>query len=379
MTLDIRAKVFCDRGRVVSGGFSDDHVQGTGLIRTRGEIVLEGLVTLRPGNRIQLGYAKGGNVVRIPRALRVLSSFADPFRRVTTVSVGCKLTMLENFRENKKKLAAEDAENAAIPCEEYGKIPVNISFKFIAEECLKALKIDAAEPLSLIGSIAVDSFNFDDGYVQILGSILQSQSKIGYLNAAENLKVIDLLDGKGKSVVLDEDDLIDVAPVRSGDIPPEIVRVDYAYNRLSPPDKSAANDPDTRAKRNWELDVTQGEAEVTEIVYNGGVASFRHYPVTVTRTSYDRLDRVVKREETTTAIGAKLNSAFVKESLEQTGGAGVGASVISQKTITLFSYRNSSGINAAPPAGLPSCDYWDQVPEIDESNANDQPTEQVTA
>ena len=60
MTLDIRAKVFCNKGPVISGGFSDDHVQGTGLIRTRGDIVLEGLVTLRPGDKIQIGYERLG-------------------------------------------------------------------------------------------------------------------------------------------------------------------------------------------------------------------------------------------------------------------------------------------------------------------------------
>ena len=160
MKIDIRANVFCNKGPVISGGFSDDHVQGTGLIRTRGDIVLEGLVTLRPGDKIQIGYERQGRVIRVPRALRVLSSFADPFKRVTSVSVGCKLSMMEGLRENNTKLAAEDPENAGIPCAEYGKIPVNISFKEIANECLRKLGISLRVPLTIGGSVVRESFNY---------------------------------------------------------------------------------------------------------------------------------------------------------------------------------------------------------------------------
>ena len=118
-------------------------------------MVLNGLVTLRPGDKIRLGYERRGRTTRIPRALRVLSSFADPFRRQTTVSVGCKLTMLETLRENKQQLAAEDEENAGIPCEEYGKIPINISFASIAATCIAALGLTLRGNLGLVGSVAI--------------------------------------------------------------------------------------------------------------------------------------------------------------------------------------------------------------------------------
>lgn len=360
MTIDIRAKVFCDKGPVISGGFSDDHVQGTGLIRTRGEVVLDGLVSLRPGDTMRLGYRKGNKVVRIPRALRVLSSFADPFRRQTTVSVGCKLTMLENLRESKKKLAAEDESNEGIPCEEFGKIPINITFTYIAGQCLSALGITLRGTTGLVGSVAIDSFDFGAGYVSILSDILYSQSKVGYLDAGEQLVVVDLSKTTGSSPVYDEDDLIDVSPIRSGDLPPDVVLVEYGYNRFKKPDPDEVDDEDTRQKRDWELDISQGEAEYTYISFNDGDSLYTavHYPLSTSRTTYDALDRVIRREERRTTLGSSINSAYVTELLEETGALRPNTGLSEETTVTEFLYEYDANELIVPPENLPPCTYW---------------------
>ena len=382
MTLDIRAKVFCDKGPVISGGFSDDHVQGTGLIRTRGEVVLNGLVNLRPGDTIRLGYEKGGRTVRIPRALRVLSSFADPFRRQTTVSVGCKLTMLETLRENKQQIAAEDEENGGIPCEEFGKIPVNITFTFIANTCLTALGLTLRGNWGLVGSVAVESFDYSAGYVQILSDVLYSQSKVGYLDAEEALVVVDLAEITGTTPVFDEDDVIDVSPIRSGDIPPDVVLVDYSYNRFKKPDPEEAANEEERQKRDWELDVTQGELEYVYVTYNDGddIQLFTHYPLSTSRTSYDELDRVLKREERTTTHSAKINSAYVSELLEETGQLGPNIGISEETTVTEFIYRYPAERLIVPPENLPPCAYWYSIgmSVLYDEERDSQPVAQVT-
>lgn len=381
MTLDIRAKVFCDKGPVISGGFSDDHVQGTGLIRTRGEVVLKGLINLRPGDQIRLGYDKKGRTTRIPRALRVLSSFADPFRRQTTVSVGCKLTMLETLRENKKQLAAEDEANEGIPCEEYGKIPINITFDFIANTCITALGLTLRGDLGLVGSVAIESFDYSAGYVQILSDILYSQSKVGYLNADEALVVVDLSKIDGTVPVLDEDDVIDVSPIRSGDYPPDVVLVEYSYNRLKEPDPDEVDDEDERQKRDWELDITQGEAEYIYVTYNDGddIQEFVHYPLSTSRTTYDKLDRVLTREERTTTHSAKINSAYVSELLEETGQLGQNVGVSEETTITEFIYQYPAEQLIVPPDDLAPCAYWYSVgaSKIYNEERDSQPVAQV--
>lgn len=380
MTLDIRAKVFSDRGPVISGGFSDDHVQGTGLIRTRGEVVLDGLITLRPGDTIRLGYEKGGRTTRIPRALRVLSSFANPFRRQTTVSVGCKLTMLETLRENKQQLAAEDEENAGIPCSEYGKIPINITFTSIATTCLAELGITLRGGLGLVGSAAIESFDYSSGYVQILSDILYSQSKVGYLDADEQLVVVDLAAGSGDAPVLDEDDVIDVSPIRSGDYPPDVVLVEYSYNRFKEPDPNEVDNEEERQKRDWELDLTQGELEYVYVTYNDGddVQLFTHYPLSISRTTYDQLDRVLTREERTSTHSAKINSAYVSELLEETGALGPNVGISEETTITQFIYQYAAENLVVPPDDLAPCDYWYSVKTLFNEARDSQPIAQVT-
>ena len=109
--------------------------------------------------------------------------------------------------------------------------------------------------------------------------------------------VVDLSKIDGRAPVLDEDDVIDVSPIRSGDIPPDVVLVEYSYNRLKEPDPDELDNEEERQKRDWELDITQCEAEYIYVSYNDGddVAQFVHYPLSTSRTTYDRLDRVLKR------------------------------------------------------------------------------------
>jgi len=363
MAIDIRGNVFCNRGPVIRGGFSDDHIQGTGLVRTKGELVLNGLIKLQPGSSISLGYEKQGRVNRIPRALRVLSSFADPFRRETTVSVGCKLTMLENFREAKKTNPAEDDANQDVDCSEYNKIPLNITLDHIVSTCLTKLSISGA--VSIPGSIAADTFDFSSGYLSILSDILYSNSLIGYLDANEIFTVVSV-NAFGSGPVLDEDDVIDVSPVRSGDIPANRVIVDYSYNRFKKPTDADANETeDERKKRNYELSELQGELEEFYVLYNKGNSYeyFGYYPFQRTRSEYDGLDRLLSTTTTTTTIAAKLNSNYVSEMLDETGTVGRGNDLIEHKTTLTNTYQYTAAELVVPPdpASLKPCTTWFNV------------------
>lgn len=99
MAVDVRAKVFCNLGPLISGNLSDEPLTiGQGLIRCRGQLVVKGLIAPAIGSVVTLGYEKGGRIARLPRVVRVIGSFADPFRNVTTVSVGDKLVLLADKR-----------------------------------------------------------------------------------------------------------------------------------------------------------------------------------------------------------------------------------------------------------------------------------------
>ena len=368
MALDIRGNVFCSAGPVIRGGFSDDHIQGTGLIKTKGEIVLNGLIKLTPGQSISLGYEKQGRVNRIPRALRVLSSFADPFRRETTVSVGCKLTMLENFREVKKTNPSEDDANLDVSCTNYEKIPLNITLNHIVGICLSKLGLNGQ--VSIPGSIAVDSFDFSSGYINILSDILYSNSKIGYLTSGEGFQVVDAVPG-GISPLLDEDDVIDVSPIRSGEIPANRVIVDYSYNRFTaPPNEIDEETEEERQKRNFELTVTQGELVELNIPYNKNQSFqyFSYYPLTAEKTIYDSLDRAIAKESSQTTLVAEVNGQYVTDVLDTLGLPGRGNDSITSLTQTFIKYQYTAEELTAPPDPTKPCtslynwnNYYDEV------------------
>ena len=73
MTVDIRARVFCSLGPVISGELSDSFVQEDGVVRTRGQVVLNGIYQPKRGSLVKLGYLRNdrartvrGNRVTLP-------------------------------------------------------------------------------------------------------------------------------------------------------------------------------------------------------------------------------------------------------------------------------------------------------------------------
>ena len=127
MVADIRALTICSLGTVIQGSIADEAISpGQGLVRCRGQLILDGLQTPASGTVVELAYVRDGRVVRIPRKLRVISSFADPFRNQTTVQIGDKLVWLAD----KKPTATLRTEALRLPsdAEPGDEVPVNLAF-----------------------------------------------------------------------------------------------------------------------------------------------------------------------------------------------------------------------------------------------------------
>lgn len=230
MTVDIRAVVTCSLGPLISASLNDDYIQETGLIKTRGSCEIKGLITPDVGSTVTFQYTKSGITRRIPKTLRVLSSFADPFRRITTVELGCKLTYLEDLAAPIKWDQFDDPVNAAVP-EEERIVTLPIRASSIMDECLSALGITAAlNPLTNQFSIA--EFDFGPGYVNVLSDLLVSESFCGYLDESERLQIIDLDQSGGSGPVLAQSKIIDVGPIGVGQLPADTVVVRYNTLKL---------------------------------------------------------------------------------------------------------------------------------------------------
>jgi hypothetical protein len=266
MTLDIRANVYCSIGPIIQGSFADDHLQGSGLIKTRGSVELAGIYRPDIGQVVEFAWSRGGIAARIPRKLRVLSSFADPFRRVTTVQLGCKLTMFDDVTPNiglrnavsgeslyvTSRVAGRRAETGGVfvpstevPTElaevaalakEYQYLQRFVAVPMTAAGIVRYLcdymKITIANDIPLQNTYTkLREIDLTGGILPVLSDLLVSESYVGFLNERERLVIRSLDTDTGTGPVVDADTIIDLSPIGVGNRPGEAVVVAYTTTR----------------------------------------------------------------------------------------------------------------------------------------------------
>ena len=355
MAIDIRATVTCSLGTLISGSISDDYIQGSGLVKTKGSIELNALITPAIGTVVTFSYVKGGVTRSIPRKLRVMSSFADPFRRTTKVELGCKLTYLNDLREQVKWTAFDDPENSDYTAEDDSIVTLPIAASSVMSECLTKLGLSASSiPLSNWFSIA--EFDFGSGYVQVLSDLLVSESYFGYLDTNEVLQVRNLAVNAGTGPVFTSADIVDLGPIGVGQLPGEAVTVSYSTLKLKEPEEV---DEDEVARLNWEKDETVGVPTTVNIpnpFFNNNPfpfpqPEFRRYtysPRTVTITTFDALDRVATKVTTKYTIAAAIAPGAVQ------AGSVDGSRPFTEVTSQFFVYEVSAlGYSTLEYIGLP--------------------------
>jgi hypothetical protein len=298
MAIDIRATVTCSLGTLISGSISDDYIQGSGLVKTRGSIELNGIVTPAEGTVVTFSYTKGGVTRTIPRKLRVMSSFADPFRRTTKVELGCKLTYLSDLKPAPTVEGDSDTEtgkrqqclNGYLEYPADAPYGVPISAADLMNRCLTRLGITASSN-PLTNRFSQDTFDMTPGYVTILGDLLLSESYCGYLNSNEVLQVFSLDQSGGTGPVVDSSKIIDLEGIGLGDRPGDAVVVRYQslkYKEDLETEDTTSND---YKLRNWEYEESTGDPEFQSVAYTtssgvNAVATYGYTPFTSTVTEY---------------------------------------------------------------------------------------------
>lgn len=271
MTIDIRAKVTCSAGSLISASISDDYIQGTGIIKTSGNCELSGVYSLNPGDKITFNYTKNGTTRTLPRVLRVLSSFADPFRSTTTVELGCKLTYLQDLTDPIKWDAFDDPKNSDRTEEEVAVVTIPIYASSIMDKCLEELGITASSN-PLTNAFSISEFDFSNGYLNVLSDLLVSESYCGYLDMNENLVVINLDSEGGSGPLLGSGNIIDIGPIGVGQLPGGTVVVSYSTLKLKSPDGTEIPKdeeqpiPNGEQISNWGEDLSKTESRSQAII-----------------------------------------------------------------------------------------------------------------
>lgn len=287
MTIDIRATVTCSLGTLISASISDDYVQGTGLIKCKGTCEISGIITPAIGTVVTFNYTQNGITTQVPRTLRVLSSFADPFRRTTSVSLGCKLTYLENKKDAINWRIYDDSNYPIQVAQEEEKIVVfPIYASSIMAKCLTELGITASSN-PLTNAFSIYQFDLGVGYVSVLSDLLVSESYAGYLDANEVLQVFSLDVDGGTGPVIDSSKLIDISAINVGQLPGEAVTVSYSSLKLN---------KDTNQTDTGKFDATnESTAYQVSIPYKlNNVQYFQTYNVTSSSSTYTNYTDIVK-------------------------------------------------------------------------------------
>jgi hypothetical protein len=273
MTIDARAYTWCNLGPLSDEGASiaEDHAQGAGVLMVKGVINLEGIHRPYSGTVVKLAYSDGQSwIAQFPLRLLVLSCFSDPIRNKTSVSVGCDFAYYDNRKEPVTVEAEEQDDEENIPdIVRRVKTPA-LSASYLAARIFRILGIPIVGGIPLTNVYVREEFDMSGGYVEELGKLCVSEGYICYMNEDGHAEIVQKDRYLSVDRILTADDLIDLNPINSGDLPGDAVYGRYTSLKLKAPedeDEPDPNDPDPpedldRQRRDWEREESIGQREV---------------------------------------------------------------------------------------------------------------------
>ncbi|MFZ9656943.1 MAG: hypothetical protein ACO29V_14910, partial [Limnohabitans sp.] len=306
-----------------------DYLQNSGLVMTRGSCEITGIHTPAVGTGVTFSYAGPAGNQTIPRQLLVLSSFADPFRNVTKVELGCRLTYMKDASpapvvDGTSALETgrrQQCLNGYIDYPADSKVGFPISASALMNRCLAGIGVTASSN-PLTNMFNRDSVDLSAGYVPVLGDLLLSEGYVGYMDAGGTLQVRDLSVEGGSGPQVTSDHIVDLDAVGVGDLPGEAVIVRYNSTKLKG-DIDPTSISET-SRNQWEEDEVTGDPQTFEIRYQAGsgtatrTGTYIPYAKTTTKygkdESFDNTSCVIAGRE-----GADLsNSVISRETKERT-------------------------------------------------------------
>lgn len=342
MSTDARSYTWCSLGPLSEEGTSiaEDHAQTTGVIMLKGTISLDGVYRPTAGTIVNLAYSDGQNwIARLPLRLRVLSCFSDPIRKKTTVSVGCDFAYYED-RKEPQSLDTRD-QNTNVEEAVWRAATPAISGAWLVGMILCILRLRYVGTIPLTNHYTIQEFDMSAGYVEELGKLLSSEGYVARMNVEGKVEFIYKEPAIAMGPLITQDDLIDINPINTGTLPGDAVYSKYRTLHLNKPEDDSEDNEKERKKRNWELDETFGTPEqykhtwteylivatgefkqakdsygnllYTQVYQNPAndvpllepiyevraierEETINHVPYTLTKTTYDKKDRVKYRE-----------------------------------------------------------------------------------
>lgn len=348
MVLDVRAKILCNLGPVISGSVKDDHVQGQGLVLTTGDLVLAGLITPAHGDEVKLAYITpdDSTVALFPRGpFYVTKAFADPLRNQTQISIANKLAFQKGKGGGVVSSALVDGLNGRIP-KTAKAMDLRESFEVIASRL--GVEIEQAGGWSINKQLA--ALNSAD-YVETLSDMLASATHFGYLNAQGRLVAQSYADLSTAGPVFGFDRVIDLAGNQGG--------LDFTENpagsgNAQTVDDEVADQPSTiwlpgglvqearygEFQGSWDQSATSTETDIKVTLRNGSTVSYAITETVETAELKAEPDnRTLERTSVTSTALVKVNSQVIQDFLNAGGGGPSPATPITSRKTDRYTYE----------------------------------------
>jgi hypothetical protein len=348
MVLDVRAKIICNLGPVISGSVKDDHVQGQGLVMTTGELVIAGLITPAHGDPVKLAYITpdDSKAARFPRGpFYVTKAFADPLRNQTQVSIADKLAFEKAKGGGTVNSALVDGLNGRLP-KVAKALDLYEAFTVITDRI--GLDVATAGTWTLPKQVpALDS----DDYVETLSDILASVTRFGFLNPQGELVAQSYKDLATGGPVLGFDQVVDLNGNQGG--------LDFTENPTGSGTAQAVDGDDEDAPTtewlagstvvdaeygsftaSWDQSETSTQTSIKVTLRNG---TTRSYPITETVQTFERKaepdNRVLERTAVTSTSLVKVNSQVIQDYLNAGTTGPSAATAITTRKSDLYTYQ----------------------------------------
>ena len=251
MTVDFRATVATDLGVCISGDVGSNHIgDGTGLIKTSGRLLMDGILSPARGTPANLVIVRQqlGLITRFPKPMYVLRALPNVIERTTEIEIGCKLTLMEGLKRKELYKAWENEPGSWITA------PVPVPFgdtigaqifqyqtyrTFVAastiraqgvlEYCLNKIGLELSDDSADLDFVFLRStINLESGYVQVIGDLIRSETKFGRILPDGKLQIRGLNFQLGRrGPVLTTDNLFSIEAIDGATQPPDEYTVQY--------------------------------------------------------------------------------------------------------------------------------------------------------
>jgi hypothetical protein len=246
MTVDFRATIITDLGTCISGDIGSNHIgDGTGLIKTQGRLLMDGIVNPARGTAVNLMIVRQqlGQITRFPKPMYVLRAVPDVLARTSEIEIGCKLTLMEGLKRKDRYFSENDRPPTAesVPIFETSPTGGLISYsqlfyyywpvtaQNVLLYCLDKIGIELSEDSANLDFVFMRrSMDLSSGYVQIIGDLIRSETKYGRILPDGKLQIRGLNFRLGRrGPILTNENIYTIESIDGAALPPEEFTVGY--------------------------------------------------------------------------------------------------------------------------------------------------------